>query len=153
MNLKKFFGTAVMLGILSTTAQAHVLDGATELNGHYYKAFEFMMIWNQAEKFCESMGGHLATAESFDENAIIQSVVDLGTRDRWYMIGGYSTDTGIWKWVTGGIITDQNWAYNEPRFSKMHMVKKGESRWRTSSDTNPFICEWDSRSDAHDSDW
>lgn len=58
---KKFFFATLLVALMSigSVGQAHVLDGAKEWNGHYYKAFEFQLNWEQAKKFCESMGFHL----------------------------------------------------------------------------------------------
>lgn len=64
--IRKFFFATLLVSLMSScsVSQAHVLDGAKEWNGHYYKAFEFQLNWEQAKNFCESMGGHLATAEN-----------------------------------------------------------------------------------------
>ncbi|MBR1420965.1 MAG: C-type lectin domain-containing protein [Selenomonadaceae bacterium] len=158
MNLKQILcSTALISTLMISSAQANVLDGATEHNWHYYKAFEFGLNWKDAEAFCESMGGHLATAENSDENAVIQQVIDAGGKDE-YFIGGFRDDRGIWRWISSGIITDQNWKSGYPNSSPlMTMKKKHEARWTTSYSWGdakyPFICEWDDESKAHDSNW
>ena len=157
MNLKQILcSTALVSTLMISSAQANVLDGATEHNWHYYKAFEFELSWKDAEAFCESMGGHLATAEKFDENAVIQQVIDAGGKDR-YFIGGYKDDRGIWRWVSSGIITDQNWVSGEPSNSSfMLMRKKSDAHWSTVWNDGAgcsFVCEWDDESKAHDSNW
>lgn len=156
MNLKQILcSTALVSTLMISSAQANVLDGATEHNWHYYKTFEFELNWKDAQAFCESMGGHLATAENPDENAVIQQVIDAGGKDV-YFIGGYRDDRGIWRWITSGIITDQNWRSGEPRDkSYMIMYKKNDAHWSTVYDHEkcPFVCEWDDESKAHDSTW
>ena len=146
---------AVMLNI--KTSEASVLDGAKEWNGHFYKAFEFQLSRDKAQKFCVSMGGHLATAEIFDENAVIQEIIDSGSK-REYLIGAYKAQNGIWRWYTGGVVTDSNWQKDYPgSYSpNMSMTKDGKGKWKTThywDDNNPypFICEWDSKDAAHDS--
>ena len=111
--------------------------------------------WKDAKKFCESMGGHLATAENFDENAMIQQMADIGGKKE-YFIGGYKDERNIWRWVTGGIITDANWASGSPSYSPlMTMKRNNDAKWSTSyfwgDHEYPFICEWDSEESAHDS--
>lgn len=137
------------------TSEAGVLDGAKEWNGHYYKAFEFGLSRDRAQKFCVSMGWHLATAENFNENAIIQEIIDTGSKKE-YLIGGYKDQVGIWKWYTGGVITDSNWQKDYPQSGPwMSMEKNGKGKWKTTywwgDEPYPFICEWDSKDVAHDS--
>lgn len=157
--LKSLLGIFI-LGITFTfntqISEAGVLDGAKEFNGHYYKAFEFVLSRDQAQKFCVSMGGHLATAENFNENAIIQEIVDAGAKEE-YLIGGYKDKSGIWRWYTGGVITDSNWQESYPSYGEnMSMKKNYKGKWKTTyswGDQNPypFICEWDDAKNAHDS--
>ena len=153
MNLKQILcSTALVSTLMISSAQANVLDGATEHNWHYYKAFEFDLSWKDAKEFCESMGGHLATAENFEENAVIQRLVDAGGKD-WYRIGGYKDDRNIYRWINGSIIMDSNWDSGQPRHGVVCMLKKNEGKWVTGNadDRAPFICEWDDESKAHDS--
>lgn len=155
---KKFFFATLLVALMSvcSVSQAHILDGAKEWNGHYYKAFEFQLNWDQAKKFCESMGGHLATAENFNENSIIQELVDVGGKKE-YFLGGYKDNKEIWRWITGGIITDTNWQSGYPSYGPyMSMEKKSGSKWKTTyfwgeQGKYPFICEWDSANNAHES--
>lgn len=157
-RLIKIFTVAFFLGFMSfgSVSQAHVLDGAKEFNGHYYKIFEFGLNFNEARKFCLSVGGHLATAENFNENEIIQELINNGGKKE-YIIGGYKDNKNIWRWITGGVITDTNWQSGHPSYGPfMTMEKKAGGRWRTpyswgESDKYPFVCEWDSADNAHES--
>ena len=96
MVMGKFFLAGVFAALMSicSLGQAHVLDGAKE--------------WNDADSFCKSMGGHLATAETQAENEVPKSLVlkTANGREKNYRIGGYSTKQSIWKWVTGKTISD-----------------------------------------------
>ena len=163
MNLKKFLcslalsASVVMVG---STVQAHVLDGAQQFKGHYYKNFETPMPWEDAEAFCKSMGGHLATAEDKEEMIPIKKAVEAGGQGCGYWIGGYATQRGIWKWLTGGVITDQNWRSGEPNCSlqykpRMYVYRNYNGEWWDSSsgDNRAFVCEWETYEQAHDSDW
>lgn len=158
MNQFKLFMIALFVALMSfgSVSQAHVLDGAKEWNGHYYKIFEIDLNYDNARKFCLSMGGHLATAETFNENEIIQELINNGGKKE-YFIGGYKDNKDIWRWVTGGVITDTNWQSEYPKSGPcMTMEKKAGGRWKTpfhwgESGKYPFVCEWDSAEDAHES--
>ena len=151
--LSGFFIAAMSI---STTAQAHVLDGAKEWNGHYYKIIAMRMTWDKAEKFCNSIGGHLATAETFDENEMIKTMVlkyDNNRKDR-YWIGGYCKDS-IWRWVTGKLITDYFDWISSPASGdnkRIELVCREEARWHSDfGDEHEFLCEWEKADDAHES--
>lgn len=72
--IKTFFFITFLAAVMSigSVGQAHVLDGATEWNGHYYKIFRMPMNWGRANAFCKSVGGHLATAETQAENEMLK---------------------------------------------------------------------------------
>ena len=141
-----------------SSVSAHVLDGAKEWNGHYYKIIAMPMTWKKADDFCKSMGGHLATAESREENEIIKTVVVKYNKDynngrsNGYWMGGYAKD-GIWKWITGKAIVDYvDWKQSQT-FNYMTMYIDNEVYWNTYlPDSNLlFVCEWEKSTDAHDS--
>nr|MCR4780727.1 zinc-ribbon domain-containing protein [Ruminiclostridium sp.] len=77
-------------------------NGATEavngeFGGHRYEYYEGADItWTEARAYCQSMGGHLVTITSAEEQAFIESTFP-GTTG-W--IGAYG-DNGGWSWVTG----------------------------------------------------
>ena len=146
---------------ISSSVQAHVLDGAKEWNSHYYKVIQISLEWEQASKFCQSMGGHLATAETADENEFLKQIFfkNEGASRCW--IGGTRDKQKIWRWVTGKVIADYfDWSNGEPRsdgnvggpslcLSRNRNVIKWDNLW--SSNKYIFICEWERYEDAHDS--
>ncbi len=68
-----------------------------EFGGHRYEYYEGADItWTEARSYCQSMGGHLVTITSAEEQAFIESTFP-GTTG-W--IGAYG-DNGGWSWVTG----------------------------------------------------
>ncbi|MBR1833175.1 MAG: zinc-ribbon domain-containing protein, partial [Ruminiclostridium sp.] len=70
---------------------------AGEFGGHRYEYYPNADIsWTQARAMCQSMGGHLVTITSAEEQAFIESTFP-GTTG-W--IGGYGDNNG-WSWVTG----------------------------------------------------
>lgn len=158
MNTKTLvLGLSMAFAVFATSAlaEANVLDGATENAGHYYKSFEFSVSWDDAKLFCESMGGHLATAENSDEISPITEAMSNGGKYS-YWIGGKRDKRGIWHWITGSVITYPNWAKREPSAGVAYDSMTGISdngKWATGRqiDTRGFVCEWDSVSDAKES--
>jgi conjugal transfer mating pair stabilization protein TraN len=149
---------AVMLNI--KTSEASVLDGAKEWNGHYYKIIEMQMDWSSADKFCKSMGGYLAVPNTREENEILKNMVLSRGKGKnlLYWIGGYSSDKGLWRWVTGQPITNfYDWAKGEPYRSTAKycivLADYVDGQWKAYFNEYPelFICEWESKDTAHDS--
>jgi hypothetical protein len=127
-------------------------------NGHYYKVYHLTKTWQQARAYCASLGGHLATITSAQEQAFIKT---LGCKKNYnYWLG--ATDAakeGTWKWVTGEKWSYQAWGSNQPDNSQL---KTGVTEnylqfcvnwgylWNDSDNTQDstasigFICEWDS---------
>lgn len=138
-------------------ASSDVLYGAKEQSGHYYKLFEFKMSWDNAKVFCESMGGHLATIESDDENGILHAVLLNGV-NKYYWLGGQKVEQNSWNWVTGTSVEYNNWDSGEPKdyskYIRISVLRRG-LKWKATSDEEhcAFVCEWDSKGDAHKSDW
>lgn len=164
----RIFGKLLFAGLffammsICSVGHAHVLDGAIEWNGHYYKVFEMPMTWDNADTFCKSMGGHLATAETQAENEMIKNLVvkNANGRGKYYWIGGYETKQNIWKWITGKTIADYfDWVNNRASFyghygkHKIRMYSSANGKWDAgvASDNYEFICEWESASAAHES--
>ena len=163
MGFKKVLCSAVLsvtIIVSNMTVQAHVLDGAKEYNGHYYKVMEVSMDWKNASEFCKSMGGHLATGETREENEMLKQLF-LGNGGGLYCwIGGIRDDKRVWRWVTGKVIADYfDWTDGGPRSdaaaggAALCLRRDAEGKWDNfwSSDNNSFICEWESGEDAHDS--
>ena len=90
------------------------INGYEEFNGHYYKLFNEGMIWQEANRRCEVMGGHLVTITSDSEQAIIQKLVLLKGTKNSYWIGGYKGSTGNWEWITGESFSYAHWAFRQP---------------------------------------
>ncbi len=93
-------------------------------DGHRYEFYDNAMSWKDAESFCESKGGHLATISSAEENDIVLSLIDKNTRYSW--IGAkYDEPSRAWSWITGEEFTYNNWAPGEPT-SKNGLSSVGE---------------------------
>lgn len=76
-----------------------------------YQIIHKSMTWNNAKAYCESVGGHLATITSAEEQEIIE-IMNENRSSLW--IGGYRDDDFNWHWVTGEPWGYSNWENGEP---------------------------------------
>ena len=119
-------------------------DGTHEYNGHRYKLITEEKSWKDAEAYCVSLGGHLVTITSEEENSFIQSLINKST-----MIGlSDAAEEGAWSWVTGESLTYTNWAKNEPnnQSNEDYVLMQVKGTWNDGHldrEKWPFICEWD----------
>ena len=123
------------------------LSSSKEYNGHYYYCFELSKTWEDAEFYCEDLGGHLLTITNEDENAWIAD--NFNAINCW--LGGYK-ENDQWYWVTEESCSYFNWYIGEPNNyrgveDKMnYWGQKG--KWSDSRGDDSafvrFICEWDS---------
>ena len=141
----------------SSSVSAHILDGAKEWGGHYYKIFPLPVEWKNAKKFCENVGGHLATPETSAENEMLKQMFSKYESIDKCWIGGYCDNSKIWYWVTGKMITDYfDWYDREPFYKNILFERKynqEDCKWTTAPHERPysFICEWEKAEDAHES--
>ena len=160
MWIEKILFAGVIVAVMSicSAGQAHVLDGATEWNGHYYKIFRLRMNWELANLFCQSMGGHLAIAETQAENEMLKQIFnDADIQNCW--LGAKRDNQKIWRWISGKIIADyfdrasDSKPSGDDRFSAFYMTRDYKGRWYTMVPSHEceFMCEWESASAAHDS--
>ena len=83
---------------------------------HQYVRYDGTPKWTDAEAFCESKGGHLATITNQTEQNDVLSVLN-GCAKNVYFIGGSDVDKeGTWTWVTKEPFSYYKWDtdYKEP---------------------------------------
>lgn len=165
-TLAKLFRLMCLFAVMSSCSmtQAHVLDGAIEWKGHYYKPFKMQMTWYEAKAFCESMGGHLVTAETAEENEILKRILwkSESNRHKQYWYGGFFNGNSGWMWVTGSSINYSDWTKGA-NFDKSSPLWNPEvaisvfcndnPQWSTSARFVKYFpfCEWESATNAHES--
>jgi len=66
----------------------------TEFNSSCFRYFSSRITWVNAEEECVTLGGHLASVHSAQENMFLQS---LASGDSFWL-GGYPTGEGDWVW-------------------------------------------------------
>jgi hypothetical protein len=116
---------AVGVAALSTGAMAQNVGSSIFYNadnGHYYQRItnSNLFTWDEANASAISMGGHLATVTSANENTFLVT----NAFDGFSAFGGFygqlflgATDSeteGVWKWVTGETWSYTNWWPGEP---------------------------------------
>ena len=109
-----------LIDALDITLYAHWLKDISytpiktvESNGHRYDLYDNAMGWKAAESFCESLGGHLITINTAEEESIASQMIDDQYRFLWIGMQ-YNLDSTSWEWVTGEDITYTNWRANRP---------------------------------------
>ena len=126
-------------------------------NNHYYKLYSpEYKTWTEAKKYCEKLGGHLATINSKEEDEFLYSyITKQGVYTAYFGFHRESANSKIWRWVTGEQITYTNWHAGEPNNlggesygEYYHSFPNGD--WNdgdfghgTSGDKRYFICEWE----------
>ena len=124
-------------------------------NGHYYYVFNLEKDWAQANAYCESRGGYLATITSQEENEFIfKYMKDSGFTSAYFGFTDEITE-GEWRWVTGEPVVYTNWASGEPNSENsnedyaMFYYKFTTGKWNdgnfginAAGNTTAFICEW-----------
>lgn len=137
-------------------------------NGHRYRIYPDGMTWTEAKAYCESLGGHLATITSQEEQNIVASLVLSGDKNS-YWLGGQKDSADNWSWIDGSTWSYTNWASGEPNYDwedKLMMYRLSDpatysvpATWNNLPDngTNEeffalanlgFVCEWDSSNES-----
>ncbi len=123
--------------------------------GYRYKVFQGEAnSWEEARDYCLSIGGHLATLTSREENDyVFRMITEAGI---WSAYFGFSdsVEEGVWTWVTGEPISFLNWAPGEPNGYGgenygMFYGELSDGTWNDGSfsgvEDGTFICEWDTQ--------
>jgi len=169
--LKKIFLILVSVVIISCGLSLGVYaaepteqsEDTYEFSGREYKLFNEGMTWNDAKKYCESIGGHLVTITTEEEQWFIEDLLsECGSKNN-YWIGAESIN-GYFEWVTNERFDYSNWAPSQPDHDfedKVHLynvltpndniigqwnnlVNEGvfeEEEWFGLNNFG-FICEW-----------
>lgn len=126
-----------------------VLSGAVTFNGHWYKVIHNPNITSgtDAQYYCQSLGGYLATISSREENQFLFDYVMEEKQPNAYF--GYSDEAseGKWSWVNGEWSTYTNWHYGEPNndasgedYTQFYYT---DGTWNDGDfSSRTFICEW-----------
>ncbi len=118
-------------------------------NGHSYKYYFGRLNWQEAKAYCESVGGHLVTVSSLEEERFVHSLAEKND-NAYAMIGLSDTETeGAWEWVTGEPFRYSCWDQGEPNNDNnkdFALISGEDGTWKVGQNQQgswPFICEWD----------
>lgn len=146
-----FLSAVIMLSMpavvpLNTVAAASN-DDCLFFDGHTYVLFDSGYDWISARKYCEDIGGHLATITSKKENDAVYNW--LTSKGYYTVFLGASCESGEWEWVTGEPFAYRNWHLGEPSGGTEKYLEYYSSfrdgTWNdTTNNVTPFVCEFDS---------
>ncbi|XP_004079604.1 ladderlectin-like [Oryzias latipes] len=121
----------------------------TSFGGRHFSYFPSTMTWAEAESFCRSIGGNLASVKNRFENTELLSLIKQKQgRYKPTWIGGSDAQTnGIWFWSDGSNDQYTNWCPNEPNnyFGNQKCLIMSAKKRRCWDDVRcgarrPFIC-------------
>lgn len=132
-------------------------------NGHRYKFIRESLSWEDAQKKCVDLGGHLMTLETRAEHDVISQWVKNGfgaNRNQFgagasVWMGGQEVEVRPgdkqWRWVTGEPITFTAWRGHHPHRVEQNRdyltlsLERGDwvNFWGEKHPDTFFICEWD----------
>ena len=141
----------------ANTPEMGVPGGAIYYNGHAYYLFddETIATWEDAQAYCESLGGYLAVISSEAENKILYAYTQALEYDLVYF--GYSDarNEGEWVWVDQEESDYTNWHPGQPndgengnyaQFVSVFSDGPGNGEWSDAyfdgTLSHVFICEW-----------
>uniref|UniRef100_A0AC35F9P4 C-type lectin domain-containing protein n=1 Tax=Panagrolaimus sp. PS1159 TaxID=55785 RepID=A0AC35F9P4_9BILA len=85
-------------------------------NSFYCGNYSSFLTWNESEKYCKSIGGHLTSVHSDLEKRLIWAYfIYLGCYNKQPWIGLYSADVGkTYQWTDGSNLDYQKWVDGSP---------------------------------------
>ncbi len=120
--------TGLFLTVMISVAQATPVQWLSSEGGndHWYDVFatDSQITWEDARDAAESLGWHLVTMTSAEEDTFVANLLaDQGTEyAEKYWLGGfqdttspeYTEPSGGWSWVTDEAWVYSNWLWGEP---------------------------------------
>ena len=143
--------TEESLVLAETIAAAENISADETTEKHSYRIYRIGATWDEAKAYCESLGGHLATITSSEEQ---QLITDMVTRFGYccWLGASRTADSDEYNWVTGENFTYTCWADGEPSClapdtDEMYLGTYTNVKWNdfssSTSTVKGFICEWD----------
>jgi len=136
-------------------------DDSIIWNEHTYHLIDESMTWTQAKEKCKSMGGHLVTITTPEEQSAIELLLSVSGEKNLYWIG-LEKINGSSSWVSGEAFDYANWHEGEPSssqelYGEIYRLDSSYGRafkWNDSTnqgngssfhttDSHGYICEFD----------
>ncbi|NLB61037.1 MAG: hypothetical protein GX802_01215 [Clostridiales bacterium] len=121
-------------------------------NGSIYALYDNSLTWYESKAVCESMGGHLVTITSAEEQAVIEKLLKSSENTVYYWMGATDEESeGTWTWITGEPFDYSNWEVSEPNnyqgIEHYGMIYRLNGKWNDYQNQGSvypsfgFICE------------
>lgn len=143
---------------LENNKNYQIPNDALVYNEHSYYIYDSIYeTWEEAEMYCESLGGHLAVINDENENIALYNYMKDKNFENCYFGYCRSYDNeNEWVWVCGLESDFTNWSDGEPN-NERGVEKYAEFYWKspayewndgdfvhgTNNDKATFICEWE----------
>ena len=150
--MKKLLCMIIIVSIaisVLTSYTVNAVDDVKSLQNSSYKLFDEPKTWDEAKEYCESIGGHLVTITSKEEQAFLIDTF-FSNSNKYYWIGGLRNDNNLWEWVTGESTSYTCWNIGEPNNQggvedRININYSSSKGWNdaTKNDKIGFICEFE----------
>ncbi|MCD8015632.1 MAG: hypothetical protein LUG99_21220 [Lachnospiraceae bacterium] len=157
---------------ISANSNMSIPEDVVTFNGNSYRYYyNYGYTWEEAKKYCETLGGHLVTITSQEEQDAVFDYVQSVADDEDIWIGLTDADgEGNWNyWVTGEEVTYTNWGTGEPdnlgeqNYGVICNGYRNDSEYSISpgqwddidsyGSLGSFICEWEGTAELVISDF
>ncbi|KAM8878689.1 rheacalcin-1-like [Spinachia spinachia] len=117
------------------------LDGWLGFRGNCYYLVNHFDTWSNAERFCASFDGSLASANNIWEYQFLQQVARTGGHTLAWL-GGYFFE-GNWRWGDGSVFNYHNWDKESSTDIFQCLKLNSQAGWSNHgcSTRSPFICQ------------
>lgn len=142
---------------LTSPVSKNIPENSLNWGNHHYAIYDDCAeTWQEAQEYCKSLGGHLATISSQEENDALFAYMQSQNYESAYFGLSDHVEEGIWCWVNEENGEYTNWHLNEPNSENsnedyaMFYYKYSDGTWNdgdfngsTVNGGKTFICEWD----------
>lgn len=102
--------------------------------GEYrYDLYEKKTDWQTAKSICEKKGGTLTDIGNESEQAVVNSLIQKGSKTSYWIGLSDVENEGVWKWCNGNVASYKNWADNEPNnavgIEECVSIYRGTGKW------------------------
>ena len=139
----------------AAAVEAGIPEDRLSLNGNYYAVYTGdslgIRTWEEAEAFCEELGGHLAVIDASQTNSeIFRYLQERGIMTAFFGLSDAEQE-GQWRWVGDSQPVYTNWAKGQPEASSAESdyacfsTQTGDGQWcdaKFGYATTRFLCQW-----------
>uniref|UniRef100_A0A8C9XM78 Galactose-specific lectin nattectin-like n=1 Tax=Sander lucioperca TaxID=283035 RepID=A0A8C9XM78_SANLU len=134
-------------GLLTAYGEACCPPGWTQFGSRCFAFYIQTKTWIDAELFCQTAGGNLASIHSDAEHAFIKAFIQqvAGTQKTSWIGGSDAVKEGTWLWSDGSKFNYQSWGAREPNnlgVENCIEMNWGGANWNDAAcnNGNSFVC-------------